>query len=681
MEKQIVERVRWRWARVTQKKMAPSNCSKMKERKIESYYRGRYRTSSPRPRPRSARIIHAAVLPAFLALSSTSLVASAFVRPARTEGIIRSPDLDGPSPSNRERGNRCSPAIGRAKIPLSLSMSTNGSPGGSTNGFTNGSANGVASGLANGGARNGKPPLQPQVYPQRWTQLAYLSLLALLSDWICFSVAASPDSFEHAYPGASAANLIDMFLFTNVASCFLVTDVVAKFGLEMSIKGAAGVMTLGCLLRSGVPDLSWLDKLGFSLGTGSAHAADAVGASGETLVQKMGGEVIGVLPNAVTDLVNPSTLTDASRSAGLEPYALLVLGTVMVGFAQPYFQCTPPMLSATWFASNERATATATALNFNQIGIAMAFLVGGHMAKNEVGIHDYFGLITLLCAAVALGTFAQFQNKPPTPPSYSEIEKMKRGEREPPFLESVKKLFGTPGFSIPLAAFICSISITNIVGTFIDEVMERGGITDQLGIDLAGAGFELAILVGGIVIGGYVDETKQYKPVTLACLAATMFFVLPLGLTDHMLGNEPVLLVLALLGLGLSCGPIQPINAELAVDVTYPSDETAVESVQQVGGNLVSALMVPVAEWALNQDYEFFKMIRPLDSDVRGDVLLLFAVAAVTIVYFSTFDAPLRRTMADGEEEGELTEVIDVATFMTEEEKEGKESLPEFIEL
>ncbi|KAL7539912.1 hypothetical protein ACHAXR_009702, partial [Thalassiosira sp. AJA248-18] len=537
-----------------------------------------------------------------------------------------------------------------------------------------------------------KYPIEPQVYAQRWTQLAYLSLLALLSDWICFSVAASPDGFEHAYPGASAANLIDIFLFTNVASCFLVTDVVAKFGLGKSIKGAAGIMTVGCFLRSGIPDLAWLEKFGLGLGTGIANAAEAVsstvsGGAAESLVQavsqeviEVSQEVIDVLPDAVTDLVDPATLTEASRVAGLEPYALLVLGTVMVGFAQPYFQCTPPMLSATWFASDERATSTATALNFNQIGIAVAFLVGGHMAKNEVGIHDYFGLITLLCAAVTLGTFLQFQEKPPTPPSYSEIEKMMRGEREPPFIESVKRLFATPGFSVPLAAFICSISITNIVGTFIDEVMERGGITDQLGIDLAGAGFELAILVGGIIIGGYVDKTKQYKPVTLACLFATMFFVIPLGLTDHMIGNTPVLLVLSLLGLGLSCGPIQPINAELAVDVTYPSDETAVESVQQVGGNLVSALMVPVAEWALHQDYEFFKRIRPLDMDVRGDVLLLFAVAAVTIVYFNTFDAPLRRSMADeASEENAKSPAIDVPSGLAIEESESIHE-PELIE-
>jgi hypothetical protein len=82
----------------------------------------------------------------------------------------------------------------------------------------------------------------------------------------------------------------------------------------------------------------------------------------------------------------------------------------------------------------------------------------------------------------------------------------------------------------------------------------RGGITEQFHIDLAGAGFEFAILLGGIIIGGYVDKTKQYKTVTQWCLAATAFFVLPLGLTDHAMGHEPLLLILSLLGLGLAAG-------------------------------------------------------------------------------------------------------------------------------
>ena len=66
-------------------------------------------------------------------------------------------------------------------------------------------------------------------------------------------------------------------------------------------------------------------------------------------------------------------------------------------------------------------------------------------------------------------------------------------------------------------------------------------------VDLAGAGFELAILMGGIIIGGYVDKTKEYKKVTLVCLAVAAFTVIPLGLTEHAIGKEPLLLLLALL--------------------------------------------------------------------------------------------------------------------------------------
>jgi Major Facilitator Superfamily len=337
--------------------------------------------------------------------------------------------------------------------------------------------------------------VKPRVYPQRWIQLAYLSLLALLSDWICFSVAAAPETYEEVYRH-SAASLIDLFLFTNVASCFLVTDVVAKIGLQSAIQGSAVLMTIGCWLRSGLTFLPFV---------GDPHTNSLV------------------------------------------PYPLLVLGTICVGAAQPFFQCTPPMLSATWFAPSERATSTAVALNFNQIGIATAFLVGGAMAVDQSGLSNYFGLIAMLCTLVTVGTVLQFQNEPPIPPSTSEIQKKVQGKIEPPFFESAQRFFTKPGFTPALAAFVCSISVTNIVGSFIHEIMARGGITEQLSIDLAGAGFELAILVGGILIGGYVDKTKEYKRVTLACLAMTAFTVIPLGLTEHALGKEPLMLLFALM--------------------------------------------------------------------------------------------------------------------------------------
>ena len=224
--------------------------------------------------------------------------------------------------------------------------------------------------------------MKPQVYKQRWIQLGYLSMLALLSDWICFSVAAAPATYEAAYAGHSAASLIDIFLFTNVASCFLITDTVSKFGLEKSIKGASALMAIGCFFRSG---FSCFGPILGMLGIGANAAADPAGA--------------------------------AEAGANLVPYWSLLTGTIMVGAAQPFFQCTPPLLSATWFASDERATSTAVALNFNQIGIATAFLVGGEMATSADGLANYFGVISASCAAVTIGTLLQFKNKPLIPPS------------------------------------------------------------------------------------------------------------------------------------------------------------------------------------------------------------------------------------------------------------------------
>ena len=223
--------------------------------------------------------------------------------------------------------------------------------------------------------------LEPKTYDQRWVQLFYLSLLALLSDWICFSVAAAPSTFEAAYVGHSAASLIDIFLFTNVASCFLVTDTVRKFGLESAIKGASALMAVGCFFRSGINVFGpMMGALGIAAAGSDASAA-------------------------------------TSAAADLVPYWSMLAGTVMVGAAQPFFQCTPPLLSATWFAADERATSTAIALNFNQIGIATAFLVGGEMATSPDGMAMYFGVISASCAVLTLGTLLQFQNKPPSPPS------------------------------------------------------------------------------------------------------------------------------------------------------------------------------------------------------------------------------------------------------------------------
>jgi len=265
-------------------------------------------------------------------------------------------------------------------------------------------------------------------------------------------------------------------------------------------------------------------------------------------------------------------------------------------------------------------------------------------------------IITLASTVIAIASMLFFQERPPTPPSASELEKMlaakqsgtlkskdaKEKKKDVPadtFLREARRLVATPGFIPPLAAFVTSIAVTNVVGAFMDLKLQRAGFNDQMEVDLAGAGFEIAIVIGGIILGGLVDRNKEYKSVTLWCLGATLLGVLLLGMESM----PRSLALVALLAIGSFAGPVQPINAELAVEVTYPCDENAIEAVQQLCGNLVSALLVPICEWAAEN-----KVTVPgFSGYLRGDTLLLLAILVVVSVYFSTFSAPLRRTEVD----------------------------------
>ena len=66
----------------------------------------------------------------------------------------------------------------------------------------------------------------------------------------------------------------------------------------------------------------------------------------------------------------------------------------LVGFAQPLFQCTPALLSASWFPEEERTLATSIALNANQLGVGLAFVVGALYVQSPSQIANYFSLLS-----------------------------------------------------------------------------------------------------------------------------------------------------------------------------------------------------------------------------------------------------------------------------------------------
>ena len=222
-----------------------------------------------------------------------------------------------------------------------------------------------------------------KVYKERWLMLFYLSLLNLLSDWTGLSVAPIATITSRAY------NSDDDYIYANDnnAGMYIQPEaLVTVFLIASSIGTALEPWILGRLgLRRTV--------------------------------------VFGAFCNMIGNLVKsgglPPFLTVTSLLHGLYGTYALYLGFFLVGFAQPLFQCTPALLSASWFPEEERTLATSIALNANQLGVGLAFIVGALYVQSPSQIANYFSLLSFFSVLAFVGTALQLDDAPPTPPSGS----------------------------------------------------------------------------------------------------------------------------------------------------------------------------------------------------------------------------------------------------------------------
>mmetsp|Transcript_62552 Transcript_62552/g.116309 ORF Transcript_62552/g.116309 Transcript_62552/m.116309 type:complete len:537 (-) Transcript_62552:114-1724(-) len=450
---------------------------------------------------------------------------------------------------------------------------------------------------------------EPRVYFQRWIQLAYLAALALLSDWVCFSVAPVYEVWQNQYH-RHQSELITIFLFTNVLFCFIEPAVVARWGLRKVVVGSSFLMSVGCMLRSGL-----------------------------VFTRKM------------------------------PWYWLEILGTVCVGAAQPFFQCTPTLLSAVWFAPDERILATAIAINSNQIGIGVGFIVGPVMADSEETLNVYFSIIACIAVSLSLGVYLQFQEEPPKPPSASAA--VRTDSIPTDFPRQIKRMLRTPGFLQPLVTFMASIAITNAISSEAGrQLQELGGSEDehdrktQMLIMIGGAGFQMAIMFGSVILGKIVDATKWYKGTVCLLMVSTMCL-----LVTQACVNSVIPFLAALFALGSCVGPVQPISAELAVEVAFPLDENAIVALQQVCGNLFSAMSLPVLSKATELELHMpgaRTMLHIILEKVCGYAfhIMLEFICVGGLLYFATFGAPLKRAEIDAKRKTHLSTSLELEGYL-----------------
>ena len=221
----------------------------------------------------------------------------------------------------------------------------------------------------------GQTPNGFTVYWRRWVMLFYMSLLNLLSDWTCYSVAPIARLTSEAFGSIDPEQLVVIFLVANAVASACEPIILARLGLRRTVIFGSLLLMIGSIIKSGgLPPIL------------------------ESNLQKGQGEW------------------------------RVYLGFFLVGLSQPLYQCTPAMLSASWFPEKERTMATGVALNSNQLGIGCAFAFGTLLVSSSDDIVPYFGLLSTIATLAFIGTLLQFDDAPPTPPS--DTAKVMRGTME-----------------------------------------------------------------------------------------------------------------------------------------------------------------------------------------------------------------------------------------------------------
>ena len=290
------------------------------------------------------------------------------------------------------------------------------------------------------------------------------------------------------------------------------------------------------------------------------------------------------------------------------------------------------MMAAQWFGSEERVLATTIGVNANTLGIAGAYVLGAAMVHSTADIDRYLFVIFALSFLFAILVIFFYPAAPPTPPSFSAYH----SHKHPPHnhtnqfsLHSLYKLFRYSGFTHTCLAFALAEATINALSAFFTDILIPEGYTAAF-VGANATSFIIFCMVGSAIVGYIVDRTHSYISSVCLCFIITALSLLAF---TYYSADSAVLTCLLVVLLGFSLGPIQPLVIETGVEVTYPSPASTVAAVQQVLGNVLSALVFPLFGW----------MERSREGGLHVVLVSVSAVLGCMGLLYATFKGEYRR--------------------------------------
>lgn len=254
-------------------------------------------------------------------------------------------------------------------------------------------------------------------------------------------------------------------------------------------------------------------------------------------------------------------------------YTLVLLCTIGIAVAQPFFLNAWTKVAARWFPIQERATAVGLAAvgNFIGTGIGLALTPVLSQQFSIPGALLVYGVVAAASGALFI---LLARERPPTPPCPPEMEARAL------MLDGLRALVRSVPFWILMGVFFVANGIFNGLSTWIESILRpRGFNPEQAGV--VGGLLLLGGILGAIVLPGFSDRVRRRKPYLLLGVLGCLPWLL--GLTFAR--QYGILMVCAFLFGFLLIG-IAPIGYQYAAELTFPVPEGTSNSMLSLAGQV-----------------------------------------------------------------------------------------------
>ena len=241
-------------------------------------------------------------------------------------------------------------------------------------------------------------------------------------------------------------------------------------------------------------------------------------------------------------------------------YLPVLLCTIALAVAQPFFLNSWTKVAARWFPLEERATAAGLAAIANFIGIGLA-LVLTPLVVASITIPQMLLAYGALAAVSSVLFIIFAREAPPTPPCPPEMEARAL------VLDGLRSLVRSRPFWYLMILFLVGNGAFNGISTWIENIVSPRGLSpDQAGV--LGGLLLLGAIVGAIALPVLSDKLRRRVPfLLLATLGA-----IP-GLLGLAFAQTYPLLMLSVFSYGFFMVSSAPIGYQYAAELTYPVPE------------------------------------------------------------------------------------------------------------